>query len=72
MEKESVRDNANNAKPRARLAKVISAKHADGKQARQTAFYKVSRRISATEAVSHAKLFSDVNPAQFRIVRMPG
>ena len=51
---------------------TLLRKRADGKHARQAAFRKLSRNYSVAEAVSRAKLFSDVSPAQFRIVRMPG
>jgi len=65
----------NNAKParvRARLAKVIAAKPSYSKSARQAAFNKAASRLSVAKAVSRAKLISEVDSAEFRIVRMPG
>lgn len=65
----------NKAKParvRARLAKVIAAKPSYSKSARQAAFNKANSHLSAAKAVARAKLISKVNPAEFRIVRMPG
>lgn len=60
------------AKVRARRAKVVAAKSSYSKLARQAAFKKAARHLSAAKAVSQAKLISKVNPAEFRIVRMPG
>ena len=60
------------AKARACLAKVVKAKPSYNKSARQAAFNKAARHLSVAKAVSQAKLISGVNPAQFRIVRMPG
>ena len=65
----------NKAKParvRARLAKVIAAKPSYSKSVRQAAFNKAASHLSVAKAVSRAKLISDVDPAEFRIVRMPG
>ena len=65
----------NKAKPkrvRSRLAKVIAAKPSYSKSARQAAFNKANSHLPAAKAVSRAKLISDVDPAEFRIVRMPG
>lgn len=65
----------NKAKParvRARLAKVVAAKPSYSKSVRQAAFNKVAGHLSVTKAVSRAKLISEVDPAEFRIVRMPG
>ena len=75
MKNASVNSAENIAKPasgRARLAKVIDAKRSYSKSARQSAFKKSSHPSSPAEAVSRAKLITGVNPAQFRIVRMPG
>lgn len=60
------------ARGRARLAKIVTAKPAYCKLARQSAFSKVVSHLSISKAVSRAKLISEVNPAEFRIVRMPG
>lgn len=65
-------DDAKPAKVRAHLAKVIAAQPSYSKSARQAAFGKVASHLSVTKAVSRAKLISDVNPAEFRIVHMPG
>ena len=54
------------------LAKVVAAKLSYSKAARQAAFSKVVSHLPAAKAVSQAKLISKVNPAEFRIVRMPG
>ena len=75
MKNASVSSPANIAKPasgRARLAKVVDAKRSYSKSARQSAFKKSAHPLSSAEAVSRAKLIIGVNPAQFRIVRMPG
>ena len=60
------------AKVRVRLTKVVSAKPSYNKSARQAAFSKAASRQSAVKAVSQAKLISEANPDEFRIVRMPG
>lgn len=65
-------DDAKPAKVRVHLAKVIVAKSSCSKSARQAAFSEVGRHLSVAKAVSSAKLISDVNPAEFRIIRMPG
>lgn len=44
----------------------------DGKSARQAAFDRAVSQLSVAKAVSQAKLISNLNPAEFRIVRMPG
>lgn len=64
-EKTGVRDSVH-------LAKVVAAKPSYSKAARQAAFGKIASHMSAAKAVSQAKLISKVNPAEFRIVRMPG
>lgn len=68
----AVENRAQPVKVRARLAKVVAAKPFYSKSARQAAFSKVASHLSAAKAVSRAKLISEVNPAKFRIVRMPG
>ena len=60
------------AKGRARLAKVVVAKPAYSKSARQAAFNKASSSMSVVKAVSRAKLIAKVVPGEFRIIRMPG
>lgn len=65
-------DKAKPAKPRARLAKVIAAKPSYVKSARQAAFAKSVSRMPVAKAVSQARLIPEVNPVEFRIVRMPG
>jgi len=54
------------------LAKVVEAKPSFSKAARQAAFGKMVSHMPAAKAVSQAKLISKVDPAEFRIVRMPG
>lgn len=61
-----------NALGRVRLAKVVAAKPSYSKSVRQAAFGKVASHLPVAMAVSQAKLISKVNPAEFRIVRMPG
>lgn len=56
----------------AHLAKVIEAKPAFSKAARQAAFGKIASHMPAAKAVFQAKLISQVDPDEFRIVRMPG
>lgn len=68
----AVVDEAKPAKVRAHLAKVIAAQSSHSKSARQSAFSKMASHLPVAKAVSRAKLISDVNPAEFRIVRMPG
>ncbi|MDO9103063.1 MAG: hypothetical protein Q7J20_09400 [Candidatus Nitrotoga sp.] len=60
------------ARGSAHLAKVVAAKPSYSKAARQAAFSKMVSHLPAAKAVSQAKLISKVNPAEFRIVRMPG
>lgn len=59
-------------KVRARLAKVVAAKPSYNKSARQAAYSKAVSHLSVAKAISRAKLISEVNPDEFRIVRMPG
>jgi len=68
----AVVDEAKPAKVRAHLVKVIAAQSSHSKSARQSAFSKMASHLPVAKAVSRAKLISDVNPAEFRIVRMPG
>jgi hypothetical protein len=66
---------ANRAKPakvHARLAKIVVSKPSYNKSARQAAFSKAASHLSVDKAVSRAKLIPEVNPDEFRIVRMPG
>lgn len=75
MKKALANPDVNKAKParvRSRLAKVIAAQPSYSKSARQAAFSKASSHLSVAKAVSRAKLISEVDPAEFRIVRMPG
>lgn len=60
------------ARGSAHLAKVVAAKSSYSKAARQAAFGKMASHMPTAQAVSQAKLISKVNPAEFRIVRMPG
>lgn len=54
------------------LAKVVAAKPSFSKAARQAAFGKMAGNMPAAKSVSQAKLISKVDPAEFRIVHMPG
>ncbi len=79
MKKALANADENNAKPvkavvrgSAHLAKEEAAKPFYSKAARQVAFSKVASHLPVAKAVSQAKLISKVNPAEFRIVRMPG
>ncbi len=56
----------------AHLAKVVAAKPSYSKAARHAAFSKKASHLPVAEVVFQAKLISEVNPAEFRIVRMPG
>jgi hypothetical protein len=68
----AVQKNTKAAKLRVRLAKVVKAKPSYNKSARQAAFSKLTSHLSVAKVVAQAKLISGVNPAEFRIVRMPG
>lgn len=68
----AVEDDAKPAKARAHLAKVIAAQPSCSKSARQAAFGRATSQLSVAKAESQAKLISDLNPAEFRIVRMRG
>jgi hypothetical protein len=68
----AVVNRAKPAKVRVRLAKVVAAKSSHNKSARQAAFSRAASHLSAVKAVSQAKLIPEVNPDEFRIVRMPG
>lgn len=57
---------------RKRLAKVVVARSSYSKRARQMLFNKAVCSLPVAKAVSQAKLISEVNPADFRIIRMPG
>ena len=68
----AVVNKAKPAKARARLAQVVVSKPSYSKSSRQAAFSKVASHLSVVKAVSRAKLIPEVNPDEFRIVRMPG
>jgi hypothetical protein len=51
---------------------IVKIKKAFSKAARQEAFIESVANLPMNEAVSRAKLIADVNPSDFRIVRMPG
>jgi hypothetical protein len=68
---EAVVNRAKPARVRIRLAKIV-VKPSYNKLARQVAFSKLADRSSVKKAVSRAKLIAEVNPDEFRIVRMPG
>lgn len=68
----AVVNRAKPAKVRARLAKVVVAKPSYNKSVRQAAFSKAASHLSVVKAVSRAKLIPEVNPEEFRIIRMPG
>lgn len=50
----------------------IKIEKALSKAARQGAFIESVAKLPMDEAVSRAKLIANVNPSDFRIVRMPG
>ena len=52
--------------------KVVKMEMAFSKAARQAAFVKSVAKMPVRAAVSRAKLIANVNPEDFRIVRMPG
>ena len=68
----AVVNKAKPAKARARLAKVVVSKPSYKKSARQAACSKAASNLSVVKAVSRAKLIPELNPDEFRIVRMPG
>ncbi len=68
----AVVNKAKPAKARPRLAKVVVSKPSYSKSSRQAAFSKAASHLSVVKAVSRAKLIPEVNPDEFRIVRMPG
>ena len=68
----AVVDQVKSVKDRARLAKVVVAKPAYSKAARQAAFNKAFSSMPVVKAVSRAKLIAKVVPGEFRIIRMPG
>jgi hypothetical protein len=75
MKKALVNAAASKASPaggRVRLAKVVEAKRSSRKGARQAAFNELASHLPVAEAASRAKLISEMNPAKFHIVRMPG
>ncbi len=67
-----VADEAKPARVRVHLASVVEAQPSYSKSARQAAFSKLAIRLSVENAVSGAKLIANVDPAEFRIIRMPG
>lgn len=52
--------------------KVVKIEKAFSKAARQVVFIESVAKLPMDEAVSRAKLIANVNPSDFRIVRMPG
>lgn len=56
---------------RSRL-KVVKIEKAFSKAIRQRAFIESVAKLPMDEAVSRTKLIANVNPSDFRIVRMPG
>ena len=55
-----------------RQVKIIKIEKAFSKAARQGAFIESVAKLPMDEAISRAKLIADVNPADFRIIHMPG
>ena len=51
---------------------VVKIEKAFSKVVRQGAFIESVAKLPMDEAVSRAKLIANVNPSDFRIVRMPG
>lgn len=52
--------------------KIVKIEKAFCKAARQGAFIESVAKLPMDEAVSRAKLIANINPSDFRIVRMPG
>lgn len=52
--------------------KITKAEKAFYKDSRQAAFIESVAKLPMDEAVSRAKLITNVNPSDFHIVRMPG
>lgn len=65
------RESAPGAQQRRRV-KIVVVEKACCKEVRQAAFIKSVVKLPMDEAVSRAKLIANVNPSDFRIVRMPG
>lgn len=63
------RDSVSGEQPRLRVVKIEKA---FSKAVRQEAFIDSVAKLPMDEAVSRAKLIANVNPSDFRIVRMPG
>jgi hypothetical protein len=63
------RDPASGEQPRLRVVKIEKT---FSKATRQGAFIESVSKLPMDEAVSRAKLIPNVNPSDFRIVRMPG
>jgi hypothetical protein len=68
----AVADEVKRTGVKAHLASVMEAQPSYSKSARQAAFSKRAIRLSVDKVVSDAKLISNVDPAEFRTVRMPG
>lgn len=52
--------------------KIVKIEKAFCKSVRQEAFIESVAKVPLDEVVSRAKLIANVNPSDFRIVRMPG
>ncbi len=52
--------------------KIVKIEKAFSKAVRQGVFIESVAKLPMDEAVSRAKLIANVNPSDFRIVRMPG
>jgi hypothetical protein len=63
------RDSISGEQPRLMVVKIEKA---FSKVVRQGAFIESVAKLPMDEAVSRAKLIANVNPSDFRIVRMPG
>jgi len=63
------RDSVSGEQPRLRVVKIEKV---FSKAVRQGAFIDSVAKLPMDEAVSRAKLIANVNPSDFRIVRMPG
>jgi hypothetical protein len=65
------RKSAPNKQKRQRV-EIGKVEKAFSKAARQGAFIESVAKLPMDEAVSRAKLIANVNPSDFRVVRMPG
>lgn len=72
MKNISILDVKRESAPNRQQCHGVEIEKAFSKAARQGAFIESVAKLPMDEAVSRAKLIANVNPSDFRIVRMPG